>query len=154
MLSPEERQEIEAEFNQYEQKLAASVEALKIVQRRHGWVSDQHLTDVAEMLQISAEELDGIATFYNLIFRRPVGRHAILLCDSISCWIMGYDRLYEHLRNRLGIGLGETSKDGRFTLLPTCCLGDCNHAPVMMVDEDQHRDLDPQKIDEILGRYE
>ncbi|QBQ55573.1 NADH-quinone oxidoreductase subunit NuoE [Nitrosococcus wardiae] len=154
MLSDEAKKEIETELRQYEQKQAGSVEALKIVQRRHGWVSDQHLRDVAEMLEMSLEELDGVATFYNLIFRRPVGRHAILLCDSVSCWIMGYDRLYQHLQNRLGIGLGETSKDNRFTLLPTCCLGDCNHAPVMMVDEDLHRDLDPEKVDEILGRYQ
>ncbi|ADE15237.1 NADH-quinone oxidoreductase, E subunit [Nitrosococcus halophilus Nc 4] len=154
MLSDEERKEIETEFKQYPQKQAASVEALKIVQRRHGWVSDPHLREVAQILGMSAEELDGVATFYNLIFRRPVGRHAILLCNSVSCWIMGYDRLYQHLQNRLGIGLGETSKDGRFTLLPTCCLGDCNHAPVMMVDEDLHRDLAPEKVDEILGRYQ
>lgn len=154
MLSPKERQEIQDELAQYERRQAASVEALKIVQRHHGWVCDEHLKEVAEMLGMSAEELDGVATFYNLIFRRPVGRHVILLCDSVSCWIMGYDPLYEHLRHRLGIGLGETSKDGRFTLLPTCCLGTCDRAPVMMIDEDLHRDLDPARIDEILGRYE
>lgn len=154
MLSDEERKEIETELLQYPQKQAASVEALKMVQRRHGWVSDQHLREVAELLEMSAEELDGVATFYNLIFRRPVGRHTILLCNSVSCWIMGYDSLYEHLRQRLETGLGETSKDGRFTLLPTCCLGACDQAPVMMVDEDLHQRLTPEKINEILERYE
>jgi NADH-quinone oxidoreductase subunit E len=119
-----------------------------------GWVSDDGLQDLAEFLDMTAEELDSVATFYSLIFRRPVGRHVILICDSISCWIMGYENLRAHLAARLGIGLGETSEDGRFTLLPIPCLGTCDHAPAMMIDEELYLDLTREKIDQILSQYE
>jgi NADH-quinone oxidoreductase subunit E len=154
MLTDEERREIEAEFEHYPQKRAVSIDALKVVQRHRGWVSDESLRDLAELLEMTPDELDNVATFYNLIFRRPVGKHVILVCDSISCWVMGYDRVREHLETRLGIGLGETSPDGRFTLLPIVCLGACDHAPALMVDNDLHTDLDAQKLDEILTKYD
>jgi len=154
MLSPEERQEIESVMHHYPDKRAVCIEALRIVQRhRGGWVSDEGIADAADFLDMTADELDGVASFYNLIHRRPVGRHVILVCDSVSCWIMGYERLRRHLASRLGIGLGETTRDGRFTLLPNVCLGTCDHAPAMMIDEDLHRDLDADRIDAILERY-
>jgi NADH-quinone oxidoreductase subunit E len=154
VLSDEERHEIEAEVAIYAQKRAACIEALKVVQQHRGWVSDEALDEVAELLEMTPDELDGVATFYNLIFRKPVGRHVILICDSVSCWIMGYDNLLGHLRSRLGIDLGETTPDGRFTLLPSVCLGACDHAPVMMIDDDLHLDLTPERIDQILAGYE
>jgi len=153
VLSPEERQEIEAEIAHYPDKRAVCIDAMKVVQQHRGWVSDEALRDVAELLEMSVDELDSVATFYNLIFRKPVGRHVIMVCDSVSCWIMGYDRVREHLTTRLGIKLGETTPDGRFTLLPIVCLGTCDHAPAMMVDSDLHRDLDTEKIDSILEKY-
>ena len=153
MLSPEERREIEAELAHYPHKEAVSIDAMKIVQRHRGWVSDESLRDIAELLGMSTDDLDGVATFYNLIFRKPVGRHVIMVCDSVSCWIMGCDRIREHLTSRLGIKPGGTTADGRFTLLPIVCLGACDHAPVMMVDDDLHRDLDPQKVDATLEGY-
>ncbi len=153
MLTEEERREIEAELPHYPQKRAVCIEALKIVQRHRGWVSDESLQDLAELLEMTVDELDGVATFYNLLFRRPVGKHIILLCDSVTCWIMGYERLRQHLTARLGMQLGETSADGRFTLLPIVCLGTCDHAPALMIDNDLHRDLDLTKLDEILAKY-
>ena len=153
MLSPEERQEIEGEFAHYPDKRALSIDAMRIVQRHRGWVSDDALKDIAELLEVPVSELDSVATFYNLIFRKPVGRHVIMVCHSISCWVMGYDRLPDHMTGRLGIKMGETTPDGRFTLLPIVCLGTCDHAPAMMVDEDLHRDLDAEKIDGILEQY-
>ena len=152
-LSAEERREIEAEFPRYPTRRAICIDAMKIVQRHRGWVSDESLEDIAELLEMSLDELDGVATFYNLLFRKPVGRHVVLLCDSVSCWIMGYDRLRERLCSKLGARLGETTADGRFTLLPIVCLGTCDHAPAMMVDEDLHRDLDPEKAEEALENY-
>jgi NADH-quinone oxidoreductase subunit E len=152
-LSAEERREIEAEFPRYPTRRAVCIDAMKIVQRHRGWVSDESLEDIAELLEMSLDELDGVATFYNLLFRKPVGRHVVLLCDSVSCWIMGYDRLRERLCSKLGARLGETTADGRFTLLPIVCLGTCDHAPAMMVDEDLHRDLDPEKAEEALENY-
>ncbi len=153
MLSENERREIEEELKHYADKRAVTIEALKVVQQHRGWVSDEGIRDLAEFLEMSPEDLDGVATFYNLIFRKPVGRHVILLCDSVSCWIMGYDRVREHLSARLGIGLGETSADGLFTLLPMVCLGTCDHAPAMMIGEELYQDLTPEKIDQILAGY-
>ena len=154
MLSPEERKEIEAEFPFYATRQAVCIDAMKIVQKHRGWVSDEALRDVAAMLEMAPDELDGIATFYNMIFRRPVGRHLILLCDNVSCWIMGYERMRARLAERLGVGLGQTTPDRRFTFLPNVCLGACDRAPVMMVDEDLHTDLTEEKIDAILERYD
>jgi NADH-quinone oxidoreductase subunit E len=153
MLSEQEKQQIAAKAQHYPNNRALCVEALKIVQEHRGWVTDEGISDVAEVLQLTPAELEGVATFYNMIFRKPVGKHVILLCDSVSCWIMGYERLREHLATRLGIGLGETSADQRFTLLPNVCLGACDHAPAMMIDNAHYQDLDPRKIDEILARY-
>ncbi len=154
MLTEEEKREIESKFGDYENKHCACIDALKIVQRHRGWVSDESIRDVAALLEMSPHELDGVATFYNLIFRQPVGRHVILICDSVACWIMGYEHILEYLRARLGIGLGETTVDGRFTLLPTVCIGACEQAPAMIVDEQLYGNLTPQKIDRILAQYE
>lgn len=153
MLSLEERQEIEREFPHYPTRQALSIDALRIVQKHRGWISDEALDDIGELLGMSRSELDGVATFYNLIFRKPVGRHVVYLCDSVSCWIMGSQRLANHLTERLGARLGETTADGRLTLLPIVCLGACDHAPVMMVDGDLHLDLEPGKIDGALEQY-
>jgi NADH-quinone oxidoreductase subunit E len=153
MLSEEERREIEAEFAHYPRKDAVCIDAMKIVQRHRGWLSDESIRDIAELLGMTPGELDSVATFYNLLYRKPVGRHVILLCDSVSCWIMGYERQREHLRARLGVQLGETTADGRFTLLPIVCLGCCDGAPAMMVDGDLHKDLTPEKIDRVLEGY-
>jgi NADH-quinone oxidoreductase subunit E len=153
MLTPKENEDIAKLVHGYAEKRGACVEALKAVQRSHGWVSDEDLGEVARILDMSPDELDAVATFYNLVFRRPVGRHVILICDSVSCWIMGYESLRAHLQARLGVKLGETTADGRFTLLPIVCLGNCDHAPAMMIDEDLHSDLDPGELDSVLARY-
>ena len=126
---------------------------MKIVQRHRGWVCDESIRDMSELLNATPADLDSLATFYNLIFRKPVGRHVILLCDSVSCWTLGYDAIREHLKAKLCIGLGETSADGRFTLLPASCLGACDLAPVMMVDEELYGNLTPPKVDEILAKF-
>ncbi len=153
MLSTAETDAITAIAKRYENKQAASIEALREVQRAHGWVSDGNLGDVALLLEMSPDELDAVATFYNLIFRREVGRHVILFCNSVSCWIMGCEPLRRHLESRIGAGLGQTTRDGRFTLLPIVCLGACDHAPTMMIDDDLHGDLDPLKVDGVLTQY-
>ncbi|HSB51871.1 MAG TPA: NADH-quinone oxidoreductase subunit NuoE [Dissulfurispiraceae bacterium] len=153
MLSQKERTEIAEVLSHHEHRRAACFEALSIVQRHRGWVQDESLREIAELLGMTPDELDSVATFYNLIFRKPVGRHVILICDSVSCWVMGYRGLEEHLKARLGIDFGETTADGRFTLLPNACLGVCERAPAMMIDEDLHTDLHPEKIDQILEKY-
>jgi NADH-quinone oxidoreductase subunit E len=154
MLTEREKKEIQQELSKYAQKRAAGPEALKIVQSHRGWISDENLSDVARFLDMTEEELDSVATCYNLIFRKPVGRHIILICDSITCWIMGYENLFSHLKQRLGITLGQTTSDGRFTLLPVACLGACDKAPAMMIDDTLYVELDTSKLDEIIEKYE
>jgi NADH-quinone oxidoreductase subunit E len=153
MLSREEILEIEHELARYAAKRAASIEALKVVQRHRGWVSDKHLEDVAALLDMSPTELDGVATFYSLIYRRPVGRHVLHFCDSVSCWLMGSDGLAAHLRERYGAASGHTSGDGRLTVLPIPCLGACDKAPAVLVDGELHTDLSPERLDGVLERY-
>lgn len=153
VLSEDDRREIEEEIRRYEEKRAASVEALMIAQRRSGWVDDGTLREIAEMLGMSVDELDGVATFYNLIFRRPVGKNVIFICNTISCMVMGYEDILAHLEERLGIRLGQTTSDGRFTLLPVPCLGACDRAPVMMVGERLFPGLTPESVDEILREH-
>jgi NADH-quinone oxidoreductase subunit E len=153
MLTPEEIRELEAELAHYPRKASACIEALTIVQRGRGWISDESLRDVAEFLGMTAEELDSVATFYPLVFRRPVGRHIIRICDSVSCWIMGYEEVCRRLTETLGIRPGETTADGRFTLLPSACLGACDHAPALMIDDDLIGDWNPAEVDRILSRY-
>lgn len=153
MLTEEEKREIADEFPKYEKREAACIDALQIVQRHRGWVSDSSIQDLAEFLQMTPEELDGVATFYNLIFRKPVGKHTVMLCDSITCWVMGYEAIRERVKARLGTDFGETSTDGEFTFLPIVCLGTCDHAPAMMIDNELYRDLAPDEIDGILDKY-
>jgi NADH-quinone oxidoreductase subunit E len=150
MLTDEERREIEAELVRYPTKQAVCIEAMRIVQHHRGWVSDESIRDIGELLEMSSADLDGVATFYNLIFRKPVGRHVVMLCNSVSCWIMGYERLREHMTRQFGIEFGETTPDNRLTLLPIVCLGACQHAPAMLVDNELHGDLDTAKVDGIL----
>ena len=152
-LTPQEIEEITSLAGQYESKSGASVDALKALQRSRGWVPDDDLHELARLLDMSADELDSVATFYNLIFRRPVGRHVILTCDSVSCWIMGFEALRDNLRRRLGVGLGETTADGRFTLLPVCCLGNCDKAPALMIDDDTFGDVQPAGVSKLLEGY-
>jgi NADH-quinone oxidoreductase subunit E len=153
MLTKEELLEIDEAISLVPYRKAASVEALKVIQLHRRWVSDESLKDVAQYLNMSAEELDLVATFYNLIFRKEVGRHVILVCDSISCWVMGYERLRDELFGRLGIEYGETTADGRFTILPNCCLGTCDCAPAMMIDGDLYRDIKLDELEAILSKY-
>ena len=153
MLTPEERKEIEAEFSHYPNKQAVSIDAIKVIQRHRGWVSDEVLQDIGDVLDMTPEELDGVATFYNLVFRKPVGRHVALICDSVSCWIMGYEKLCHGLTSRLKVSLGETTADNRFTVLPIVCLGVCDHAPAIMIDDDLYRNVEPDQLDGVLDNY-
>ncbi|WP_406564959.1 NADH-quinone oxidoreductase subunit NuoE [Mangrovitalea sediminis] len=153
ILAPEDREAIEHEMSHYDDPRAASIEALKIVQKRHGWVPDGAIAEIGKVLGISAVDVEGVATFYNLIYRQPVGRHVIKICDSVGCYLTGYETVCEAISRKLGIGLGETTPDGRFTLLPICCLGACDKGPVLMIDDDTHGNLTVEGIDQLLEQY-
>jgi NADH-quinone oxidoreductase subunit E len=153
VLSPQERAEIEQALHHYPHPRAASIDALKIVQRNRRWVEDGAIAAIAEVLGIAAADLDGVATFYNRIYRRPVGRHVISVCDSIGCFLTGFEPLYLALRRTLGIEPGETTADGRFTLLPISCLGGCDRGPVLMVDDTTYFNVSPAQVSGILERH-
>lgn len=153
-LSDEEAAAIEEEVRHLPQRRSAAIEALRIVQEKRGWISDESLAAVAKQLDMSVDALDAIATFYNLIFRRPVGRHVVMYCDSVSCYILGCDRLAGTLQEQLGIAPGETTADGRFTLLPIVCLGACDRAPVMMIGEELYGGVDAADVAQALARHE
>lgn len=152
-LSSKEINEINHEIAHYSDKSAASIEALKIIQKYRRWVSDDSLKAVAELLDMSPDELDGIATFYNLIYRLPVGEQVIHYCDSVSCWILGCDQICEQLSESLDVKVGGTTADGKYTLLPIVCLGDCDNAPVMMVGDTLHRHLNPEAIKKLFADH-
>lgn len=153
MLNVDDVREIEREAQLYENKRGACIDAMKIVQRRHGWVSDEHLRDIAALLDMSVDDLDAVATFYNLIYRRPVGRHVLHVCDSVSCWLMGTEAVSARLAAQLGAAHGETTSDGRFTVLPIPCLGACDEAPAMLVDGTLHTRVDPDDLTALLAQY-
>ena len=142
--------EIEREIQHLPDRQSAAIDALKIVQVHRGWISDNSLAAIAQLLGMSVDELDGIATFYNLIYRQPVGENVILFCDSVSCWLMDGEKVCKKLCEKLEIELGQTSADNKYTLLPVTCLGDCDHAPAMMVGDELHHDLTVDNLDEHL----
>lgn len=152
-LSDAEVAEIEAEVSHLPDRESAAIDALMIVQRHRGWISDESLHAIARLLDMSAAKLDGIATFYNLIFRRPVGRNVIMICDSVSCYIMKAESLIEKVQEKLGIQMGETTEDDRFTLLPIVCLGACDRAPTMQINEELIGPVKADQLDELFARF-
>lgn len=153
VLSDEEIREIEEECAHLPDRKSAAIDALMIVQRHRGWVSDDSLFAIARLLGMSAENLDSIATFYNLIYRKPVGRHVVMVCDSVSCYVMGADALSRAVQAHLGIPLGGTTEDNRFTLLPIVCLGACDRAPTMMIDDELIGDVDAGNLEAIFSKF-
>jgi NADH-quinone oxidoreductase subunit E len=152
-LSPEARAEIEHAVGHYPDPRAASIDALKIVQKELGWVPDGAIPAIADVLGIPASDVEGVATFYSLIFRQQVGRNVIKLCDSMVCYVNGHEQVLDAIKQEIGIGLGETTADGRFTLLPICCLGNCDKGSTMMVNDDTHGGLTPENVVSLLEQY-
>lgn len=153
-LSDEEVALIEHECAHLPDRQSAAIDAMMIVQKHRGWVSDASLAAIGRLLGMSAAALDSIATFYNRIFRQPVGRHVVMVCDSVSCYIMGADGLARDIQAHLGIGYGETTPDGRFTLLPIVCLGACDKAPTLLVDEELIENVGSEDLARVFGRFE
>ena len=153
VLSETERSAIEHEMHHYEDPRAASIEALKIVQKARGWVPDGAADAIGEILGIPASDVEGVATFYSQIFRQPVGRHIIRVCDSMTCFIGGHESVLGAIEQQLGIAPGQTTGDGRFTLIPVCCLGNCDKAPAMMIDDDTFGDVQANGVAALLEAY-
>jgi NADH-quinone oxidoreductase subunit E len=153
ILTQEQVTEIQELYKHFPLRSAACIEGLKVIQKHHRWVSDEAVKELAEILDMSPAAIDSVATYYSLIFRQPVGRHVIYICNSVSCWIMGYEKIVQQLKNNVSIEYGETTSDDRFTLLSIPCLGCCDHAPAMIIDEDLHKDLTTDGLDKILEQY-
>jgi NADH-quinone oxidoreductase subunit E len=153
VLNADDRAAILHAIHHYDDARAASIDALKIVQAREGWVPDGAIAPIAELLGIPATDVEGVATFYNRIYRLPVGRHVISLCDSIACHLTGYDELAAAFKKELGIQYGQTTADGRFTLLPICCLGNCDKGPTLLIDEDTHGPVEVSQVAALLEKY-
>ena|ERR1039457_2630913 len=130
----------------------AAVDVMKELQRHYGWLTDEAVIEAADIIGLSPLQVEELATFYEMIYRRPVGKKVIHVCDSISCWTMDGDSLMAHAAARLAVKPGETTADGAFTLLPCCCLGNCGDAPAMMVGDTLYGLLVPEKLDEILEK--
>jgi NADH-quinone oxidoreductase subunit E len=154
ILSEEMTEEILELCKHLPVKSAACIEGLKVIQKHQRWVSDQAVKELGGLLDMSPEAIDSVATYYSLIFRRPVARHMIFVCNSVSCWIMGYEKIADHLKNKVSIDFGGSTGDDKFTVLPIPCLGTCDHAPAMIIDEDLHQDLTIEKLDNILNQYQ
>ncbi len=128
------------------------IDVLRAIQSNFGWVPDEGVELTGEILRLSPLQVEEVATFYDKIFRQPVGKRVIHVCDSVCCWSRGAEEIYAHLQKTLGISPGGTTSDGVFTLLPTCCLGACGEAPAVMIGLTTYGDLTPERLDEILER--
>jgi len=130
----------------------AAVDVMKRLQAHYGWLSDEAMGEAAELLGLSTLQVEELATFYEMIYRRPVGKLVVHVCDSISCWAMGGEPLMARIARHLGTEPGGTTADGIFTLLPCCCLGNCGEAPTMMVGDRLYGRLDADRAGDILQR--
>jgi NADH-quinone oxidoreductase subunit E len=129
-----------------------AIDVMFALQNHYGYLSDAALEGAAQLLGMTPLELEELATFYDFIYREPVGRYVIHICDGVVCWMNGYDQVMEYLFKKLGIKPGETTEDGQFTLLPTACIGYCDLSPAMLINGRAYGPLTPEKIDDILLR--
>lgn len=129
-----------------------AVDVMLVLQKHYGYVSDEALQEGADLLGMTPLELEELATFYDFIYREPVGRYVIHVCDGVVCWLNNYEAVIDRLCKKLGVRLGETTKDGLFTVLPTACIGYCDLSPAMLINGKPYGPLTPEKIDEILQR--
>ena len=129
----------------------AAVDVMKELQRHYGWLTDEAVGETAALLGLSSLQVEELATFYEMIYRRPVGKRVIHVCDSISCWTLGGETMMAHIARRLGVEPGGTSVDGMFTLLPCCCLGLCGDGPAMMIGDNLYGRLTPERMNDILA---
>jgi NADH-quinone oxidoreductase subunit E len=150
MINPELYEELKQKISQAEHPREMAVDVMVALQNVYGYLSDEAMQEAAGLLSMTLVELEELATFYDFIYRRPVGKYIIHICDGIVCWMNGYETVRGYLCRKLGIGVGETTADGLFTILPTACLGYCDLSPAMLLNRRAYGPLNPAKIDEIV----
>jgi NADH-quinone oxidoreductase subunit E len=151
-FSPAAMERIEKILKRYPTRQAALLPVLWVAQETWGWISKEAAEEVARVLELTPAHVDGVLTFYTMYNLRPVGKHLLQFCTSISCHLAGAESLVEHCRKRLGIGLEETTPDGKFTLIEVECLAGCDRAPSLMVNDKYHEPMDQTKLDHLLDR--
>jgi len=151
VLSEKARAEINELKGKYPDPKSALLPALEIAQQENGWLSEEVMREVGQAMDLPSTEVASVASFYTMFYTRPVGEHVIQVCTNISCSLLGAEHLVDYISRKLDIEVGQTTLDGRFTLLTVECLGSCGTAPMMQVDETYHENLTEEKIDRILA---
>ena len=143
-------------LTQFPDKRSMILPALYLVQREQGFVSREGMQYIAHRLgdPISLSHVYGVATFYTMYNKKPVGKYHIQICANISCYVMGSDTVTKHVCSKLGIEKGQTTKDKKFTVDEVQCLGACGYGPMMQINEDFHEFLDIEKVNKILDSLE
>jgi len=154
MLLPETREKLLQHIRQAEHPRELVVDVMFALQQQYGYLSDEAVAEAAALLDMSPLQVEELATFYTFVFREPVGKYVIHVCDSLICWMDGAVSVRDYLSKKLAIAPGETTPDGRFTLLPVCCIGYCDLSPAMLINRKAYGPLTPARIDEILERLE
>jgi NADH-quinone oxidoreductase subunit E len=152
MLPKEIREKLQEQIAAVEHPRELAVDVMFAIQMHYGYLSDAAVEESAALLGMSPLEVDELATFYSFVYREPVGKYVIHVCDSLVCWMDGYRSVRDYLCDKLGIRPGETTPDGLFTLLPVCCIGYCDRSPAMLVNRRAYGPLTPEKIDAILEK--
>ena len=150
MLSPKAKKKIQELRSEYETGRSAVLPALHVAQGDQGWLSEETQAEVAELLEVTPQAVREVVTFYTMFLQKPVGKYLLQVCRNLSCSLRGGHRLQSQIEERLGIREGETTQDGRFTLISVECLGSCGTAPVIMVNDRYHEDVTPQEVDRLL----
>jgi NADH-quinone oxidoreductase subunit E len=153
-LSEKSLHKIDAVMRRYPRKDAALLPVLQIIQREQGHISPEAVDWTSAKLEVSRVRINEVLSFYTLLRRKPAGRYVIQVCRNISCYLTGGEDLLRHLEAKLGIRAGETTSDGRFTLLVAECLGNCDHAPCLMINDDDYGPVTPELIDGVLKELE
>ena len=153
MLPEALRDSLTAHISSVEHPRELTVDVMFALQNHYGYLSDEALEEAAGLLQMSPLELEELATFYDFIYREPVGKHVIHVCDGVVCWMNGYPSVLEHLFKKLAIRPGETTEDRLFTILPTACIGYCDLSPAVLINGRPYGPLTPEKVDELLKRF-
>lgn len=152
MLPKELLETLQREIASVEHPRELAVDIMFALQRHYGYLSDNALEEGAALLGMTALELEELATFYDFIYREPVGKYVIHVCDGVVCWMNGYQSVIDYLSKKLKINPGETTEDGLFTILPTACIGYCDLSPAMLINGRAYGPLTSEKIDDILNR--
>jgi NADH-quinone oxidoreductase subunit E len=150
MLSDGMRSKIEALRAQYPQPRSALIPSLHLVQEQIGYLPPEAISEVAQLFHLAPNEVYEVASFYTMLYKKPMGRYVIQVCTNISCLLCNCEELMAHLQKRLGIRPGETTSDRKFSLLEVECLASCGTAPVVQINEDYHENLTIEKLDRIL----